>query len=60
MKSAVHVKVLREMRNAYNILVGKTEEKMPLARSSRRWEDTFKIYLRGVGWAGGCDWINMA
>jgi hypothetical protein len=32
-----HVESMGEIRNAYNILVGKPEEKRPLVRSRRRW-----------------------
>jgi hypothetical protein len=38
--------------------VGKPEERRPLERPSRRWED-IKMDLREVGW-GGMDWINLA
>jgi hypothetical protein len=31
-----------EMRKAYKILVGKSENKRPLGRSGRRWEDILK------------------
>jgi hypothetical protein len=48
-----------EKRNAYRILMGKLEEKRPLARSKCRWEDNIKMDLREVGW-GGMNWIDMA
>jgi hypothetical protein len=32
-----------EMRNAYNILVGK-----PLGKRMRRWEDNIRMYLRKI------------
>jgi hypothetical protein len=35
-----------EKRNAYRILVGKPEGKMPLRRRRRRWVDNIKMYLR--------------
>jgi hypothetical protein len=44
-----------EMRNAYNIfniLVGKPEEKIPLASLMHRWEDNIKMDLREVWWEG--------
>ena len=42
----------------YN-LSGKPEEKRPLGRPRRRWEDNIKIDLREVG--GGCgDWMELA
>jgi hypothetical protein len=37
-----------EKRNAYRVLVGKSEGKRPLARHRRRWEDNIKIDLREV------------
>jgi hypothetical protein len=39
-----------EMRNIYNILVGKPEEKRTLGRYRRRWEDNIRIYLWEIGW----------
>jgi hypothetical protein len=40
-------------------LVGKPEERRPLGRPRRRWENNIKMDLREVGW-GGMDWINLA
>jgi K+-sensing histidine kinase KdpD len=37
-----------EMRNAYKILVGKSERKRQLERSRRRWEDNIKMDLRNI------------
>jgi hypothetical protein len=34
------------MRNAYKILVGKPEAKIPLGSPRRRWEDNIKIDLK--------------
>jgi hypothetical protein len=36
---------LGEIRNAYKIVVGKPEEKKPLGRPRRAWEDNIKIEL---------------
>jgi hypothetical protein len=36
------------MRNAYNILDGKSEGKKPLGRSGRRWEDPIRMKLREI------------
>jgi hypothetical protein len=48
-----------ETRNAYRILVGKSEGKRPLVRPRRRWVDNIKIDLRVIGW--DCmDWIDLA
>jgi hypothetical protein len=41
-----------DMRNAYNILVGKPEEKRPLGRRRRKWEDNIRMDLREIGWEG--------
>jgi hypothetical protein len=34
-----------EKRNAYNILVGKSEGKRPLGRPRHRWEDNVRMNL---------------
>jgi hypothetical protein len=39
-----------EKRNAYRILVGKTEGKRQLVRPRRRWVDTIKMDLIEIGW----------
>jgi hypothetical protein len=44
--------------NAY-ILVQKIVRKKPFKRTSRRWEDNIKIYLREVEF-GNVDWIHLA
>jgi hypothetical protein len=41
-----------EMRNAYKILVEKSEGKRPLGRPRCRWNDSVRIGLMEVGW--GC------
>jgi hypothetical protein len=38
--------------------VGKPEERRPLGRTRRRWEDNIKIDPREVGWE--MDWIDLA
>jgi hypothetical protein len=48
-----------QIRNAYAILVGKSEEKRPSRRPRRRWEDNIRIDLREIGWEG-VDWIHLA
>jgi hypothetical protein len=35
-----------EMRNAYNIFVGKPEGKRPLGRPRRKWEGNIRMHLR--------------
>jgi hypothetical protein len=47
------------MRNAYNILVGKTKGKRPLGRPKNRWEDNIKLDLTDIGWEG-VYWMHMA
>jgi len=39
-----------ERRGVYRVLVGKTEEKRPLGRPRRRWEDNIKMDLQEVNW----------
>jgi hypothetical protein len=46
MRWAGHVARMREKRNAYRILVGKTEGKIPLGRPRRRWVNNIKMDLR--------------
>jgi hypothetical protein len=48
-----------EKRNAYRILVGKTEGKRPLGRPRRRWVDNIRMDLGKVEW-GDVDWIGLA
>jgi hypothetical protein len=48
-----------EKRNAYRILVGKPEGKIPLGRPNRRWVDDIKMDLREIR-LGGMDWIDVA
>jgi len=51
---------MKEMRNAYNILVGKSKGKRPLGRPRRsRCEDNIKMDLREAMWEG-VDWIHPA
>jgi hypothetical protein len=47
-----HVARMGEERKVYSILVGKPGEKRPLGRTRRRWEDGFKVDLRGFGAEG--------
>jgi hypothetical protein len=48
-----------EKKNAYRILAGKPEGKIPLGRPRRRWVNNIKIDLREIG-SGGMDWIDLA
>jgi hypothetical protein len=47
-----------EGRNVYRVLVGKPEEKRPLERPRRRWEDGIRIDLGEIGWEGGFTWLR--
>jgi hypothetical protein len=57
MRWAGHVACIGDRRGAYRVLVGRAEEKTPLGRPSRRWED-IRIDLQEVN--GGMDWIDLA
>jgi hypothetical protein len=48
-----------EKRNACRILVENPVRKRPPRRHTRRWVDSIKMDLRGVGW-GGMDRIDLA
>jgi hypothetical protein len=52
-----------ETRNAYRILVAKTEGKRPLARPRRRWVNNIKMDHREIGWGGmvwtGSKWLRI-
>ena len=48
-----------EDRGVHRVLVGKPEEKRPLGRPRRRWEDNIKMDLQEVGGGNG-DWIELA
>ena len=50
---------MEKSRNAYRVLVGKPEEKRPLGRPRRRWEDNIKMDFREVDCDPG-DWIDLA
>jgi hypothetical protein len=48
-----------EGRGAYSVLVGRPEDKRPLGRPRRRWEDSIKMDLREKG-IDGANWIRLA
>ena len=48
-----------ESRDVYWVLVGKADERRPLGRTRRRWEDNIKMDFQEVG-CGGMDWIQLA
>jgi hypothetical protein len=55
---AGHVARIGYKRNAYRILVRKSEGKRSLGRPRRRWVHNIKMDLREIGW-DGMDWINL-
>jgi len=59
MRWAGHVARMGEGRGVYMVLVGKPEERRPLGRPRRRWEDNIRIDLPKVG-CGGVDWMELA
>jgi hypothetical protein len=48
-----------KMRNAYKILIRKSEGKIPLGRPRRSLEDNIRMDLREEVWEG-VDWMNLA
>jgi len=50
---------MRNMRNAYTILIRKPDWKRPIGRLRRRWEDNIKMDLRETEREDG-DWIHLA
>jgi hypothetical protein len=45
---------MEEVRDVYRVFVGKPEEKKPLGRPKRRWEDNIKMDFQKVE-CGGMD-----
>jgi hypothetical protein len=58
-RSEGHVACMKDMRNAYNILVGKSDGKISLGRPRRRWKDHIKIDLWEIG-LEVVDWMHLA
>jgi hypothetical protein len=56
MRRAGHVARVGEKRNAYRILVRKSEGKRPLGIPRRRWLDNIKMDVREIGWM---EWIGL-
>jgi hypothetical protein len=52
-----HVVSMREVMNAYEIVVGQSEGKRPLGRPTRK-RDHIKLGLKVIGW-GGVGWIQL-
>jgi hypothetical protein len=59
MRWAWHVARIEQLRNSYNISVGKPEGKRPHGRRWRIWEDNIRMDLREIGWEG-VDWMHLA
>jgi hypothetical protein len=57
MRPAVYVARMGELRNTYNILVGKPEVNRQLGRPRCTWEDNIRMDLREMGWEG-VDWMH--
>jgi hypothetical protein len=58
---ARHLARMGEMRNACNILGGKSERKRSLGRPRRGWEDNIRMDLREIGrkvWTG-LTWLRL-
>jgi len=49
---AGHVERMGEIRNTYDILVGRPDGKRQLGRHKHRWESNIIIELRDTGWEG--------
>jgi hypothetical protein len=50
MRWAWPVARMGEKRNAYRVLVGKTEGRRPLGRPRRKWVDSIKMGFREIRW----------
>jgi hypothetical protein len=48
-----------EIKNAHNILVGRSEGKRPLGRPEHRWDGNIKTDQKANGWEG-MGWIHLA
>jgi hypothetical protein len=59
MRWAGHVALMGEVRDAYNILVGKSEGRRSQRKTRRRWVDNIEMDLREMGF-GDVDWIHLA
>jgi hypothetical protein len=46
--TARHVAFIGDVRNAYNILIGKLKRKRPLGRTRQRWVDSIKMNLKEI------------
>jgi hypothetical protein len=53
-----HLSHIGGMRNAYRILVGRSEGKRPLVTTRHMWEDYIKMDVDEIG-CEVVDWINV-
>jgi hypothetical protein len=56
---AGHVACMGVGRGVYGVLVGRSEDKRPLGRPRRKWEDNIKLDLREIR-IDGANWIRLA
>jgi hypothetical protein len=59
MRWAGRVARMEEGKDVYRVLVGRPEDKRPLRRPRRRWEDNIKMDLRNIR-IDGANWIRLA
>jgi hypothetical protein len=50
---------MREIRDAYEIVIGNCDRKRPLGKPTYRWEDNTKHYIRFIS-SEGVDWFHLA
>jgi hypothetical protein len=58
MRGVGHIVHVRDMKNAYRVLVRKLEGKRPLGRLMCRWEGNIRMDRRKIGWEG-VDWMHL-
>jgi hypothetical protein len=58
MRWAEYIARMGENRNAYRVLLGRTEGKRSLGRPSRRRVNNIRMDLGELGW-DGMDWIEL-
>jgi hypothetical protein len=56
---AGYIARMGKMRNAYKILVGKSEKKRQLRGSGSRWEDCIRVGLWEIRWEV-VEWMHLA
>jgi hypothetical protein len=50
---------MREIRNAYKVLIGEPEGRKPLGKPRRRWKGDTRMDVWEMGWEG-VNWIHVA